>query len=132
MLRLHAGQPEVEFFIRLAVTESGPVSCPGKLHQPWNLQFSNFVVSRDFFHQFTRRILYPFGRDLRLRQTSGMVDTTTLVGRVWSSYSRRGRRLANSRPPAELQGTGDPCSLDMGERILEGYYISRGGWHVTI
>ena len=27
---------------------------------------------------------------------------------------------------SELQGTGDPCSLDVGEGILEGFYVSRG------
>ena len=99
---------------------SGLVSCPGKLHQPRNLQFSTFEVLRDFLHRFIRRVFYPVGRNLRLSQTSGMVSTTTSVGRVWSSYTRRGRRLANSRPPAELRG-----SLDEGDRILGGFYVSR-------
>ena len=110
---LYAGQPEAE-------AESGPVSCPGNLRWQWNLQFSRFAVLWDFLLQFIRRVFYPFGRDLRLSQTSGMVSTTTSVGRVWSSYTRRGRRLANSRPPAELRG-----SLDVGDRILEGFYVSR-------
>ena len=101
---LYAGQPEAE-------AESGPVSCPGNLHSWWNLQFSSFGVLRDFLHQFTRRNFYPFGRDLRLSQTSGMASTTTSVGRVRSSYIQRGKGLANSRPSAELRG-----SLDVGEK----------------
>ena len=84
------------------------------------MQFSGFGVLRDFLHQFIRRVLYPFGRDLRLSQTSGMASTTTSVGRVRSSYIRRGKGLANSRPSAELRG-----SLDEGDRILEGFYVSR-------
>ena len=110
---LYAGQPEAE-----AVSE--PVSCPGNLRSRWNLQFSSFRVLRDFLHQFTRRNFYPFGRDLRLSQTSGMVSMTTSVGRVWSSYTRRGKRLTNSRPSAELRG-----SLDKQDRILEGFYLNR-------
>ena len=50
----------------------------------------------------------------------GIVSKTTSVRIVWSSYVRRGRRLANSRPSAELRG-----SLDEGDRILEGFYVSR-------
>ena len=113
MLRLHAGQPEAE-------AESGPVSCCGNLRLRWNLQFSSFGVLWDFLHQFIRRVFYPFGRAPRLSQTSGMASSTTAMGRVRSSYIRRGKGLANSRPSAELRG-----SLDVGDRILEGFYISR-------
>ena len=86
---------------------SGPVSCPGKLHQPRNLQFSNIVFLWDFLNQFTRCFLYPFGRNLRLYRTSGMSSLMASMGGVESLRLlniRRGKRLANSRPPAELQG----------------------------
>ena len=49
-----ADRPRVEFLFRLAEAVSGPVSCPRKLHQPRNLQFSTFVFFRDFLHRFTR------------------------------------------------------------------------------
>ena len=112
VLLWHADQPEVE-------AGSGLVRDPGNLHHPWNLQFSNFGFLWDFLLQFTCRILYPFGRNLRLYQTSGITAMTTSVGRVWSSYTRRGNGLANSRPSAELRG-----SLDVGDRI-KAFYVSR-------
>ena len=50
--------------------------------------------------------LYPFGRDLRLSQTSGMTSLITSMGGVGSlrlSHIQRGKRLANLRSLTELQ-----------------------------
>ena len=99
---------------------AGWSAVPGTCSGGGTCNFSSYGVLRVFLHQFIRRVFYPLGRNLRLCQTSGIVSTTTSVGRVWSSYTRRGRRLANSRPPAELRG-----SLDEGNRDFEGFYVSR-------
>ena len=81
--------------------------------------FSFTGVLKGIQNQFNQWLVFPLGRNLRPCQTSGILETTTPVGRklvVIHSEGKEARKLEAFR---EFRG-----SLDKGDSILGGFTLA--------